>query len=127
MVKLLKKNILSIVTALVILYLSLANFSKFSEVSDFGFPYFDKVVHTCMYFGLMIVLLFENRLTLKNNRSIILLSVIPLAYGILMEILQTWLTTTRTGDIIDALFDFAGILIAIIVWKLFHILSKRPV
>lgn len=127
MFKLLKKNILSVVTALVILYLSLANASTFGKVGDFGFPHFDKVVHTCIYFGLMIVLLFENRLTLKNNRSVILLSVIPLAYGILMELLQTWLTTSRTGDIFDALFDFVGILIAIIAWKLARILSKRPV
>jgi VanZ family protein len=127
MVKLLKKNILSIFTALVILYLSLAPASTFSKVGDFGIPHIDKVVHICMYFGLMIVLLFENRLILKNNRSMIILSLIPLSYGILMELLQSWLTTTRTGDVKDALFDLAGILIAIIAWKLSRILRKRPV
>lgn len=126
MVKLLKKNILSIITSLLILYLSLANSSTFNKVSDFGIPHFDKVVHTCMYFGLMIVLLFENRYTLKNNWSVILLSLIPFAYGILMELLQTWLTATRTGDIMDALFDLAGILIAIIVWKFVHFLRNKP-
>jgi VanZ family protein len=120
MIKLLKKNILSIITALVILYLSLANANTFSKVKVFIFPEIDKVVHMCMYFGLMIVLLYENRLSLRNNRSIFLLSVIPFIYGILMECLQSWLTTTRTADLIDALFDLIGIFLAMIAWKLFR-------
>ncbi len=124
MVKLLKTNILSIITALVILYLSLTNASTFDKVGDFGIKHIDKVVHICMYFGLMIMLLFENRLTLKNNRSMILIGIFPLAYGILMELLQTWFTTTRTGDIVDALFDLVGILTAFFAWKLWHILRK---
>jgi VanZ family protein len=127
MIKHLKKNTLSIITTLAILYLSLAKASTFSKVSVFGFPHLDKVVHICMYFGLMTVLLFENRSSLKSNRSIILLSIIPLAYGILMELLQSWLTTTRKGDVIDAVFDLVGILLAMIAWKLFHILRRRSV
>jgi VanZ family protein len=126
MLNALKKNILSVVTALVILYLSLASADTFSKVSHFGFPHFDKVVHICMYFGLMIVILFENRFSLKNNRGMIFLSIIPLSYGILMELLQSWLTTTRTGDIMDALFDLAGILVAVIVWKLIRKPGSRP-
>jgi VanZ family protein len=127
MIKLLKKNIFSIATIIAILYLSLASESTFSKVSDFGFHHLDKVVHICMYFGLMTVLLFENRLSLKNNRSIILLSIIPLTYGVLMEILQSWLTTTRTGDVLDAVFDLIGILFAIVAWKLFHNLRRRSI
>jgi VanZ family protein len=127
MIKLLKKNILSIITALLILYLSLANADTFSKVNDFAFPYFDKVVHMFMYFGFMIVLLYENRLSLKNNRSVLLLSILPVVYGILMECLQSWLTSTRTGDIIDGLFDLVGILLALITWRLFRNFSKKSV
>jgi VanZ family protein len=124
MIKLLKKNIFSVITALVIMYLSLAPADTFSEVDEFGFQHLDKVVHLCMYFGLMIVLLFENRKVLINNRSIFLLAIIPFIYGIIMELLQSWLTTTRFGETIDGLFDLAGIFLAIIVWKTFRNFSK---
>jgi VanZ family protein len=127
MIKLFKKNILSIISALIILYLSLANADSFAKVNDFIIPHIDKVVHMCMYFGLMIVILFENRLSLKNNRRILFLSIIPLVYGIFLEFLQSWLTTTRKGDIIDGLFDLIGIFFALIAWKLFQKISKNAV
>jgi len=127
MIKLLKKNILSIITALIILYLSLAPADTFDKVNVFNFPNIDKVVHLCMYFGLTIVLLYENRMTVKGLRSFVLLAIFPLAYGILMEFLQSWLTTTRHAEFFDAVFDFIGIIIALIVWKIFQSFSKRNI
>jgi VanZ family protein len=127
MIKLLKKNRLSIIIALIILYLSLANVNTFSKVNDFAFPNLDKIIHMCIYFGFMIVILYENRLALKNNRSVLILSIIPFAYGIIMEFLQSWLTTTRTGDIIDGIFDLIGILLALIAWKLIRNFSKKSI
>jgi VanZ family protein len=111
----------------VILYLSLASSATFNKVNEFKIPNLDKVVHICMYFGLMIVLLYENRLTLIKSRSIIFLSIIPLFYGILMEFFQSWFTYTRTGDAIDALFDLVGIILAIVAWTLFHNLRRKSV
>lgn len=125
MFNLLKKNILSLITALIILYLSLANANTFSEINDFGFPHLDKAVHFCMYFAFMIMLLYENKLSLKDKRNILFLSLIPFFYGILMECLQSWLTTTRSGDIIDAFVNLIGILIALIVWLLIQNFSKK--
>jgi VanZ family protein len=125
MFKMIKKNILSVLTALVILYLSLANADTFSEVNVLDLPNLDKVVHMCMYFGLMIVMLYENRLAIKTTGDSLLLAIIPLIYGILMEVLQSWLTTTRTGDVFDAVFDLIGILIALIMWKLFWNFRKK--
>ena len=125
MIKLLKKNILSVITALIILYLSLAPANTFDKVNVFNFPNIDKVVHLCMYFGLTIVLVYENRSAVKNYRSLILIAIIPLAYGILIEFLQSWLTSTRHGEFFDAVFDLMGIFIALIVWILFKSFSKN--
>jgi VanZ family protein len=125
MIKLVKKNILSIITALVILYLSLANADTFSKVNVLDLPYLDKVVHMCMYFGLMIVMLFENRLAIKTTKGYFLLAIIPFIYGVLMEVLQSWLTTSRFGDVFDAVFDLVGIFIALIMWNLFWNLRKK--
>jgi VanZ family protein len=112
-----KKNIFSILVALIILYLSLANAHTFDKVSSFiTIPNFDKVVHFCMYFGFMSVIIFENRNNIKSNGYLFLLGLIPLSFGILMGILQATLTTTRSGSIFDALANSAGILVSILLW-----------
>lgn len=125
MIKMVKKNILSIITALVILYLSLAPSDTFDKVSVFNFPNVDKVVHLCMYFGLTIVLLYENKSTVKSNRSLFFLAIIPFAYGVLIEFLQSWLTLTRHGEFFDAVFDLFGVLFALFIWRLFRGFIKR--
>jgi VanZ family protein len=121
----LKKNIFSILVALVIMYLSLANSHTFDSVSIFdSIPYFDKFVHVGMYFVLMSAIILEHRNALRIRRQFFLTGLIPLFYGILMEILQATLTQTRTGDVFDALADAIGILISIFVWFWFNPAKK---
>lgn len=112
----LKKNILSILVALIILYLSLANAKTFSNVPFINIPHFDKVVHFCMFFGLTAVLFFENRKSLKSTGRLLLVAFISFMYGVLMEVLQTTLTLTRTGDVFDALADLTGVITLLLLW-----------
>jgi len=112
-----KKNIFSILVALAIMYLSLANSHTFDKVSLINIPNFDKIVHFGMYFSLMSVIIFENRKTIKSSGHLFLIGLIHLFYGILMEILQSTLTLTRTGSFWDALFNCAGILVSILLWR----------
>jgi hypothetical protein len=111
-----KKNIFTILVALIIMYLSLANSHTFDKISLIDVPNFDKVVHLGMYFGLMSVIILENRKTIKRTVSLFLIGVIPLFYGILMEILQSTLTVTRSGSFYDGLADAAGVLFSILLW-----------
>ena len=111
----LKKNLFSILLALIILYLSLTNSHTFDKVSFSNIPNFDKFVHFLMYFSLMSVIIFENRKTLNSVKLLFLVSLIPLLYGIMMEILQSVLTITRTGSIYDAIFNAIGILTSILL------------
>ncbi len=112
----LKKNILSLLVALIIMYLSLANAKTFNNVPFINIPYFDKVIHFCMFFGLTAVLFFENRKSLKSTGSLLLVAFISFLYGVLMEILQTTLTLTRTGDVFDALADLTGVITLLLLW-----------
>jgi VanZ family protein len=98
------------------MYLSLTSSHTFDKVSFIDFPNFDKIVHFGMYFVLMSVIVFENKKFIKAPSNLFLIGLIPLFYGILLEILQSSLTTTRTGSIYDALFNGAGILISILLW-----------
>ena len=114
-----KKNILSILVALIILYLSLANSETFKKVPLIDIPNFDKVIHFLMYFGLMSVIIFENRRTIKSNKQLFLVALIPLFYGILMELLQSALTSTRSCSFFDAVFNSIGIVVSILLWLRF--------
>jgi VanZ family protein len=125
MIKLFIKNKLSIVTALAIMYLSFASADTFDEVDVFVFPHIDKVVHFCMYFGLMLMLQIENSIYAKKIWNLIVLLFISLFYGIAIEFCQSWLTTTRHGDFFDALFDFFGILGAIGAWWIYVRLRRK--
>lgn len=119
-----KKNIFSILVSLIIMYLSLTRASTFDSVSFLNIPYFDKFVHFGMYFVLMSVITFENRMTFKGPVNLFLAGLIPFFYGILLEILQSSLTLTRQGDIFDALSNIAGILVSILLWLLIRPLRK---
>ena len=121
----LKKNRFSILVALIILYLSLTNSHTFDEVPEFNIPGFDKIVHFCMYFGLMLMITLENRKSVKCGKHLFLIGLIPLTYGILLEILQATLTSTRSGSFFDALADYAGILVVVVIFIWIKPLKKR--
>ena len=122
-----KRNIFSILVALIIMYLSLANSDTFNKISIFNTPFIDKIVHFLMYFGLMSVIIFEYRKTLKSKRSLFLMALIPVFYGILMEILQSTLTDSRLASFIDVLFNSAGILFSVLLWIWIKPSIKEPI
>jgi len=117
-----RKNIISMIIALIIMILSFASSSTFSRLDLPAIPHLDKLVHLAMYFTLTLALLYENREQVRNNRSCFFLGAIPLVFGGLIEILQSMFTTTRTGDFFDFLANATGILLSILIW----ILIKRP-
>lgn len=119
-----KKNIFSILVALIIMYVSLASSHTFEKIPLIKIPNFDKIVHFGMYFGFMSVIFLENRRTFQSTSRLFLLGLIPLIYGILMEILQATITVSRSGSAYDALANSAGILAAILLWLWIKPLNK---
>jgi VanZ family protein len=113
-----KKNFFSIVVAVIITYLSLTSPGTFRKIHLINIPNMDKIVHFCMYFGLMCVIIFENRRSFKNKGILFMIALIPLSYGILMEILQGTLTSTRSADIHDVFANACGIATSLLLWLL---------
>jgi VanZ family protein len=109
-------NLLSILVGLIITYLSLTNSETFAKIPVYNIPFFDKIVHFCMYFGFMSVIILVNRKILKRTEHLFLAALIPLFYGILMEILQSSLTSTRSGSVYDAISNLAGIFTSLLLW-----------
>ncbi len=122
-----KKNILSITVALVIMYLSLTSSHTFDKVPLFKIHFIDKIVHFGMYFGLMSILILENRKRLKNTKNLFLISLIPFVYGILMEVLQALITVTRTGSVYDAMSNTAGIVCSVLLWLWIEPMIKEKI
>ena len=119
-----KRNKFSVIIALLILYLSVVSTHAFHKDPLFNIPYFDKIVHFCMYFGLMSVILIENRLSIKGTLELFLIALIPFFYGILLEILQATIIANRSGSFYDAVFNTAGIMVSLVLWLLLKKLQK---
>lgn len=116
--KMVKKNFFSILVALVILYLSLTDSQSFDDVPFLNIPFFDKIAHFLMYFGLMSVIVFEHRNAIIGRTKLSLIALIPFLYGILMEILQLTIAANRSGNIYDVVANTAGIIVSALLWLL---------
>lgn len=111
-----RKNIFTIITSLIIIYLSLAGSLTFSSSAFINIPYIDKIGHFGLYFILMSVIILEHRNSFNNTRQLILIALIPFFFGTLMEILQLLITSDRRGEILDAASNTAGITAALFLW-----------
>jgi VanZ family protein len=120
-----RKNLFSILTGLLLLYLSLANAEKFQKIKLAEIPHIDKIVHFGMYFLLMSVIIAEHCREIKSPAKLLWLAFIPLSYGIIIEVLQATITTTRSGDFYDALFDALGILCSVLLWLVIKSLMRE--
>ena len=76
---------------------------------------------------MMSVIIIEHRKRLRNPINLFLVALIPLSYGVLMEILQLILTSSRSGDFYDALFNAAGTLTSVLLWFLIKPAVKEPI
>ncbi|MGC4040506.1 MAG: VanZ family protein [Flavobacterium sp.] len=108
---------LSIGWTLLIFILCLISFSDFPKVDVSNV---DKIVHFTFYFVLL--LLWGTYFSLRQKEIkipvIIKLVLISICYGVLIEFLQATLTKTRHADLFDVLANFAGALLALLVFTL---------
>ena len=129
MIGFLKKYWLSTLVVVIIFILCFMNTTSLPAppVHDF-----DKFVHTLMFLGLSGVVFFENtsylRYPITTRRIFWSAFVFPIALGGLIEIMQAYLTTTRSGDWFDFLFDvFAGIIGMGIALAINHYFLRKKV
>lgn len=111
-----KKNKFTILTALVIVYLSLAGSLTFGQSGVINIPYIDKIGHFGLYFILMSVIILEHKDSFQNTRQLLLVALIPFFFGIVMELLQITVPTNRKGEILDAVSNSAGVTISLFFW-----------
>ena len=119
----LKKTLfgLAISWTLLIAFLCLVTFSKLPSLRVSGV---DKYVHATLHF--VFTLFWGSYISLKQNEikipKILRVVMLSILYGIVIEILQETITTTRHADILDVLANFTGTLLALAV---FILLKKK--
>lgn len=117
---LLKANALaiSILITLAIAYLSLVKVPVVPyEVSNL-----DKIQHGFAYFVLTISWLFTIKETFLKHQYIVIVSCV--FYGIILEVLQSTLTSLRTGDLLDVLANSIGVTVGFFIFTGFYKKNK---
>jgi len=109
MIEFVKKFCLSIITLVVILYLSFMNTEQLPPQPVVNF---DKLLHSLMFFGLSSVFFFDltSRFRVLESKKKIFYYVLlfPIIIGGFIEIIQENFTETRSGDWFDFLFNVLG-------------------
>ena len=123
MLTLLKRYVLTLVTLVLILCLTFykpVGFERTETIVEL-----DKLMHFLMYFTLCAVFWYESyKITLKPKKSLmaIFAVIVPIVFSGVMEYLQYLLTSYRTGDFDDFVFNTVGVLVALF----FSIIITRP-
>lgn len=99
-----------------ITFLSLNSLSEFQDV-ELGIPNLDKIVHTIFYFvGTVLGCLFVRERTRGNAqflRTLLIIGFTLLLYGSLIEVIQAFYTVDRSGELLDFMANFLGVLFAL--------------
>jgi VanZ family protein len=97
-----------------IIYASVTPSNKLPEFKLF--PHFDKVVHFGIYFGLAVLLTAALVQKAKYMRSYFWAGVFSFASGVAFEIIQKFLTTTRSGEMADIVFNTLGTVVGLLFY-----------
>ncbi len=109
----------SILSVIIIVYLSFAPPSDFREMPKVNIPFFDKIVHVALYVFLTIVLIFDfrshNKFSKNNSIYIVQCILFPIIMGACIEIAQDRWFYPRTAEWVDWLADILGVGMALVI------------
>ena len=116
--KLLERNalLLAILATIILGILSLSIIPKLNL--GLNIKSGDKYLHFIAYFGLSTLWYFALRNKIQKKVFNFFVPLVLILYGIILEGLQSGLTTYRTGDVYDAMANTAGVIVGLIIFNL---------
>ncbi len=112
---------ITILLCTVILYLCFMNASSIPQIEMSNF---DKFVHFCMFSGLCGIIYFEQsrffRKPIPAKWIVLGAWLFSITFSGVIELLQEYLTTDRSGDWMDFLCDFLGSTTALVICLLIN-------
>jgi len=112
-----KKYYKSLLWAIIILYLSLANINENETIKVLLFPFSDKIAHLTVYAILSFLILYDR----SKKKKLLFPFIVSVFYGILMELLQYSLTTYRSFEVADMIANTIGAIIGLLFYKKFYL------
>lgn len=91
-----------------ILYFCLQNAKNIPQIN---IPHLDKLIHVCFHYGFITLwfLYFKKKFKISNNYHLLIYTIIgSFVFGIIIELIQQYYTTTRSADIFDVLANLFG-------------------
>ncbi|WAC03716.1 VanZ family protein [Lacinutrix neustonica] len=88
----------------------------------------DKIFHTLAYvvFTLLWLGTFHFKLKMPFNKVLLTAALFSFCFGVIIELLQGWLTISRQGDVKDVIANTIGILFAVVlIWSIKKRLLKN--
>ncbi len=105
-----------------IVFMSLINPNKLPSTS---ISISDKLLHTLAY--AILILLWLSIVNLKSKLKVFFAVFLSLTlFGIILEVLQAWITTYRTADWADVIANTVGLIIGSILFELIRFKQKKP-
>lgn len=100
-----------------------------TSVPTINIPHFDKIVHFTFYFVAAILGLLSFRTKITQGAPLRKLTIVMLLFliifGIIIEVMQYGFTTSRAGDIFDALANTIGALVGVLTAKMLFSSKNR--
>ncbi|MBC7847396.1 MAG: VanZ family protein [Flavobacterium sp.] len=90
---------------------------KSSDLPQIEVPYLDKAIHATFHFVFTVLwfLFFKKKLNTSNIfRPLVISFVFSFFFGIAIELMQQFFTTTRSADVMDELANLSGATLAVI-------------
>lgn len=105
---------------MLVTFSSLFSFSGI-DTTSFHLPHLDKIVHFTFYFGMVIfgVIALKEHLGQQFilSKTLLVMFVFSVCYGIIIEVIQYSFTESRQGDFFDAIANTMGALVGMFVSK----------
>lgn len=90
---------------------------KASDLPQVNVLYLDKAIHATFHFVFTVLwfLFFKKKLTTSNIfRPLVISFVLSFFFGVAIELMQQFFTTTRSADVLDELANLSGATLAVI-------------
>lgn len=107
----------SILLVSYVIVLTILSLISISEQPSIGIKGEDKIYHFLAHF-ILTILLYNDLKNRKAKHPIIISSLAAMIYGILIEVLQDMLNTSRLPDIYDVAANSIGIIFAVVIIKI---------
>lgn len=105
--------------ALIILYGSLTSSDNLDKIEFLSIPNIDKVIHFLFYLSLSITFISSlyKSTHLKLVDQYLLTIIFSISYGLIMEVLQFYVTMNRTADILDVVANTFGCILGVVLFN----------